>query len=134
MWLSEPMPIAELRWFEYGQRLVHRSRNQLSGGFNRSTGRNLFDLAAQGGAKACGHPSGALAVGRRADFVVLDCDHPLLCERSGDELIDSWVFSGNSQSVKSVYVGGEEVIRDGHHPDETRIAAQFRSTLAELRG
>ena len=126
-------PTEELRWLEYGQRLVHRSRNQLSGGFNRSTGRNLFDLTVSGGAKACGHTSGAIAPGRRADFIVLDGDHPLLCERSGDELIDSWIFSGNTPCVKSVYVGGEEVIRDGHHVKEESTAATFRSTLAELR-
>ena len=35
-------PVEELRWFEYGQRLMHKSRNQLAGGANRNTGRTLF--------------------------------------------------------------------------------------------
>ncbi|NKB77125.1 MAG: formimidoylglutamate deiminase [Gammaproteobacteria bacterium] len=126
-------PTEELRWFEYGQRLVHRSRNQLSGGFNRSTGRNLFDIAVSGGAQACGHNSGAIEVGKRADFVVLDTEHPLLCERQEDELLDSWIFSGNENPVRDVYVGGKRVIDNGHHANEDKIQQQFRSTLKTLR-
>lgn len=126
-------PTEEIRWLEYGQRLLHRSRNVLSGGFDRSTGRNLFDKAAVGGAQACGHNSGAIAIGKRADFIVLDTDHPLLAERSGDEILDSWVFSGNSDTVRDVYVGGKHLIQDGQHAQQTAIADRFKSTLKTLR-
>lgn len=126
-------PTEELRWLEYGQRLVHGSRNQLSGGFNRSTGRNLFDLAAFGGAQACGHDGGAIEAGKRADFIVLDTTHPILCERRGDELIDSWIFSGNENTVRDVYVGGNHVIKTGHHMSEAAIEQRFKFILRELR-
>ncbi|MGI9308048.1 MAG: amidohydrolase family protein, partial [Gammaproteobacteria bacterium] len=126
-------PVEELRWFEYGQRLQHHSRNQLAGGPQRSTGRTLFDLATAGGAQACGHDSGVIEVGKRADFVVLDTSSPLLCERAGDELLDSWIFSGNDNSVREVYVGGERVIEDGHHVRETEIQHKFQSALKDLR-
>ena len=125
-------PTEELRWLEYGQRLMHRSRNVLTGG-DRSTGRVLFDKAVVGGAQACGHNSGAIAVGKRADFVVIDTDHPLLCERSGDEILDSWIFSGNSNVVRDVYVGGKQVIRDGRHADEAVIAERFKATSKDLK-
>ncbi|MDH3279595.1 MAG: formimidoylglutamate deiminase, partial [Gammaproteobacteria bacterium] len=105
-------PCEELRWYEYGQRLLHRRRNRLSGGYSRSTGRNLFECAVAGGAQACGHLSGKIEAGYRADFLVLDLDHPLLCERNGDEIIDSWLFSGNQNTVRDVYVGGKQVIRE----------------------
>ncbi len=126
-------PSEELRWLEYGQRLIHRSRNVLAGGYERSTGRTLFYKTAAGGAQACGHNSGAIAVGKRADFIVLDTDHPLLCERSGDELLDSWIFSGNSNTVRDVYVGGRHVIKDGQHSLQSEIAERFKSTLKTLR-
>ncbi len=126
-------PTEELRWLEYGQRLVHGSRNQLSGGPNRSTGRNLFDAAAAGGAQACGHNSGAIEVGKRADFVVLDTSSPLLWERREDELLDSWIFSGNENSVRDVYVGGRLVIESGCHRDEAQIEQRFKSTMKALR-
>ena len=126
-------PTEELRWFEYGQRLVHQSRNPLSARYNRSARRNLYDITVAGGAQACGHNSGAIAAGKRADFVVLDTAHPLLCERHGDELIDSWIFSGNVNTVRDVYVGGKRVIENGRHVDEVEIQQRFRSAMKELR-
>ncbi|MEM7195919.1 MAG: formimidoylglutamate deiminase [Pseudomonadota bacterium] len=126
-------PVEELRWFEYGQRLMHRSRNQLSGGHNRSTGRNLFDSILRGGAQACGTDSGVIEVGKRADFIVLDNKHPLLAERHGDDLVDSWVFSGNENTVRDVFVGGRQVVTDGHHSAEEAIAQRFRDTIRELK-
>ena len=126
-------PSEELRWLEYGQRLVHRSRNVLAGGYERSTGRTLFDKAVAGGAQACGHNSGAIEVGKRADFIVLDTEHPLLYERSGDELLDSWIFCGNQNTVRDVYVGGKHIIRNGQHAQEAAIAHRFKSTLKTLR-
>lgn len=126
-------PGEELRWLEYGQRLLHRSRNVLAGGYGRSTGRTLFDKAVAGGAQACGHNSGVIAVGKRADFIVLDTDHPLLYGRSGDELLDSWIFSGNQNTVCDVYVGGKHIIKNGHHAQEAAIAHRFKSTLKTLR-
>jgi len=126
-------PTEELRWFEYGQRLLTGKRNRLSGGPDRSTGRNLFEQAAVGGAQACGHDGGAIEVGKRADFVVLDTASPLLCERRGDELLDSWIFSGNANSVRDVYVGGRLVVEAGRHEHETQISQRFKVTMQEIR-
>ena len=125
-------PVEELRWLEYGQRLKHGSRNQLSSADVSSTGRRLFEGAAAGGAQACGHNSGAIAMGKRADIVVLDQDHPLLYSRDGDKLLDSWIFSGNSNAVSDVYVGGEHVIVEGQHPLQEQIEARFKATMQEL--
>lgn len=125
-------PVEELRWFEYGQRLMHKSRNQLSGGHNRSTARNLFEIAAKGGAQACAHNSGAIAVGNRADFVVLDSDSPILTGRQNNQVLDSWIFSGNANSVRDVYVGGEQVIEAGSHLQQEKINETFRTTMREL--
>ena len=126
-------PVEELRWLEYGQRLVHRSRNRLSAGCGLGTGRRLYDLAVAGGARACGHNSGVIAPGKRADFIVLDTAHPLLCERRGDELLDSWIFSGNQNTVRDVYVGGRRVVENGRHASESEIRQRFRCALKALR-
>lgn len=125
-------PIEELRWFEYGQRLLHKSRNQLSGGARRSTGRNLFNIASAGGAQACGHNSGNVAIGKRADLLILDCNCPTLVGRSHDQLLDSWIFSGNTNVISDVFVGGRHVIRDGQHAHQKHINTRFRATMLEL--
>ena len=126
-------PTEELRWLEYGQRLLHRSRNQLSPGPNCSTGRALFDRAVTGGAQACAHNAGSIEIGRRADFVVLDDEHALLCDKTNDEYLDSWIFSGNANLVRDVYVGGQLVIEQGHHVDEDKVERRFKKIIKSLR-
>ena len=127
-------PVEELRWLEYGQRLVTRGRNLLVSKQHANTGRNLLEGALRGGAQACGRKLGSIATGYRADFVVLDSQHPRLYGRSEDDLLDSWIFSGNQNLVKHVYIGGKKVIDNGHHVSEAEIALNYRHTLDQLAG
>jgi formimidoylglutamate deiminase len=104
----------------------------LAGGPDRSTGRTLFDGAVAGGARASGRDIGGIAPGARADMIVLDGDHPLLHGRRSDALLDSWIFSGNANPVRDVYVGGRVVIRDGRHDREDAIGADFKRAINDL--
>ncbi len=125
-------PVEELRWLEYGQRLLARARNLTETKVGASTGANLFTRALAGGAQACARAVGALAVGCRADLVVLDDQHPALVGRAGDALIDSWIFSGNSTPVRDVIVGGQMVVREGSHAHEQQAARAYARSLARL--
>jgi formimidoylglutamate deiminase len=125
-------PVEELRWLEYGQRLKHRRRNVLAGGPNRSTARQLLEGALAGGAQACGRRVGRIEPGYRADLLVIDSDHPLLLGRKKDALLDSWVFAGNVNLVRDVYVGGKRVIHEGVHARQEPIGARFRQVMGEL--
>jgi len=125
-------PVEELRWLEYGMRLQTRGRNVLVSDATTNTGRNLLDGAVAGGAQACGRNIGSIAEGYRADLVVLDHEHSRLYGRSKDDLIDSWIFSGNSNLVRDVYIGGNKTIDNGHHVDEDTIARNYRNTLDQL--
>lgn len=127
-------PAAELRTLEYGQRLTARVRNVAAGPQHRSTGRALLDGAWSGGAAACGRPIGRLAPGSRADVVVLDPDHPTLAGRVGDELLDSWIFSGDDNPVRDVLVGGRWVVRNGRHVLADEVAGEYRAVAYELSG
>ncbi len=124
-------PVEELRWLEYGQRLVHGRRNVL-GGPNRSTGRRLLEMALAGGSQALGRPIGRIAEGFRADLVVLDREHPSLLGRTMDGVLDSWIFSGNSNPVRDVMVGGEWVVREGRHPGRDPIRKAFATKMMRL--
>lgn len=126
-------PIEELRWLEYGQRLLHEQRNALAGGAEASTGRRLVEAVLASGAQASGRRLGLIEPGYRADLVVLDTDHPLLAARRTDEVLDSWIFSGNDNTVRDVLVGGRHVVRQGRHADRESIAHRFRETLNKLR-
>ncbi len=125
-------PVEELRWLEYGQRLLTRKRNVLVSPGAANTGRNLLDGALKGGARACGRNIGSISTGARADFIVLDDQHPRLYGRQQDDLLDSWIFSGNENLVRDVYIGGNKIIDHGRHTDEETIQRNYRTTLDQL--
>ena len=122
----------ELRWLEYQQRLLQRQRNLLCGDSRMSTGRNLFEKALAGGSQALGLGTGQLKEGSRADWLVLDHEHPLLEGRKGDALLDGWIFSGNAPLVRDVFVGGKQVIHGGRHLEEETIKNTYRKTLKRI--
>ncbi len=125
-------PVEELRWLEYGQRLVRQARNVTQQRPGASTGEFLFAKALAGGALAAGRRIGALAPGFRADFVVLDADNPALVGRPPESLIDAWIFCGNANPVRDVVIGGEWVVREGRHRYEEQAAADFAKTIRRL--
>jgi formimidoylglutamate deiminase len=125
-------PVEELRWLEYGQRLLHRRRN-VAVGRERQVGGFLWQAALRGGAQASGRPVGALQPGRRADLLVLDGAHPNLLDADKDDVLNRLVFCGNDNLVKNVLVGGRWVVRDGRHPAQAEIALRYHQTLVQLR-
>lgn len=122
---------AELRQLEYTQRLRDRTRNVLSQREGDSTGLGLYTGALAGGAQALGRNIGAIEPGRRADFVVLDADHPDLA--GGPQTwLDAYVFVAGSAPIQTVTVGGETLVQDGWHMRRDAITARYRKTVARL--
>ena len=122
-------PFEELRWLEYGQRLVTRSRNTVNTP-RASTGHNLFDRTLQGGAQACAQQSGHLVIGGPADFVTLNSDHPTLAGHSSETLLDALIFSGQGLPIDRVMVNGQWRVKDGHHLSSETFAEEFRLLMA----
>ncbi|BBK30015.1 formimidoylglutamate deiminase [Stella humosa] len=122
----------ELRLLEYGQRLRDEARNVVAAGAGQSTGRALFELALDGGARALGRRVGRLAPGYRADFVLLDDGHPALAGRSGDHWLDAWVFAADGRVVKAVWIGGRPVVADGRHVARDAVRRRFGATMRRL--
>ena len=122
----------ELRQLEYSQRLALRARNVLSvaGG---STGRALFEAALEGGGAALGTGLPALMAGASADFISLDATRPSLAGKSGDAILDAWIFA-NGTGVDCVWVRGRKLVEAGRHHRRDDIAAKFRATMLELAG
>ncbi|MGO4526373.1 formimidoylglutamate deiminase [Microvirga sp. 2MCAF35] len=123
---------AELKQFEYSQRLKHRARNVLAEREGQSTGRSLYDKALAGGAQALGRRIGAIEAGHRADFVVLDANHPDLAAVSGDRWIDSYVFVAGTSAIDTVFVAGKAVVRNGRHLNREAIRARYSRAMARI--
>ena len=132
-------PVEELRLLDYGQRLASRARSVPRsgpgggpGGALAGAGGALLAHAWEDGCRALGRDAGKVAVGRRADLVVLDAGHPALAGRTGHAVLDSWVFSGPGNPVRDVMVGGVWVVRDGRHPREEEAARGYVEAVRRL--
>ncbi|SEE48653.1 formimidoylglutamate deiminase [Bradyrhizobium erythrophlei] len=122
----------ELRQLEYGQRLKHRERNVLSGRPGASTGRALFDHALVGGAQALAQTNAGLVPGARADIVTLDTAHPSLAGRSGDAVLDGWLFASGSDAIDCVWAGGDKLVTGGRHRLRDKARERFNASVRRL--
>ena len=94
----------------------------------------LYDAALSGGAQALGQPIGELAVGKRADWLVLDGNDPYLATASEDGILNRWLFAGGDRQVRDVMVNGQWVVRQGRHAHEEESARAFTEVLRTLLG
>lgn len=122
----------ELRTLDYSQRLRDRSRAALATPA-QSTGRVLFAGAVAGGAQAAGRAAGAIAPGRLADLLALDTGHVDMEGRSGDGLLDAWIFAGDDRMVDQVWSAGRHLVQGGRHVRRAAITAAWRAVQARLR-
>ena len=124
-------PFEELRWLEYGQRLLSQSRNVASIA-ELHVGQELFGRVLAGGAQASGQREFGLAPGAPADLVVLDPDDPMLAGHDTDTLLDALVFSGYPLPIERVMVHGEWRVVGGEHVDRADTAKHFAAAMAGL--
>ena len=117
-------PVEELRWLEYGQRLVSRHRN-IAVGASDSVGETLLGGALEGGANVTGIDSSG-------DWIELDPEAPTLVGATAEDVVDRWIFSGNRPVVETVCVDGEMLVSGGRHRDRQAIFSRYRRTIADL--
>jgi formimidoylglutamate deiminase len=146
-WLTAGVPMAigsdshvtrawpeELRWLEYGQRLLHRRRNVGAApaeGEPASAAR-LFGRALSAGGTAAGLRSWGLKVGARADLLVLDTQDTSLLGIPAERQLDALVFSSPGQPFRDVLVAGRWAQRDHRPSAGAGIAARFAAAMLEL--
>lgn len=125
----------ELRWLDYGQRLVLGRRNVAADPPGQpSTAARLFDAMLAGSARAAGLSSWGLQPGARADALVLDPAADGLLGVPTDHLLDAAVFSADPRPYAAVLVGGEVVLEQGRHARQAAIATAFEQAMRALFG
>ena len=122
-------PVEELRWLEYGQRLISHRRNLASEPGTPGTGEALLRHAWAGGAQGAGLPLGCLQEGAFADLIVLDPDAPALAGARDGDVLERFVFAGNRPLVAETWVGGQRVVAEGRHRERETIARRYARTL-----
>ena len=118
-------PVEELRWLEYGQRLMTRHRNIAVHPGSPSVGETLLCDVVSSAERSTGQDAGD-------DYIELDLDAPQFAGATVVDLVDRWIFSGNRNLVRAVAVAGERVVEDGRHRDRDAIAARYRTAVRAL--
>lgn len=118
-------PTEELRWLEYQQRLREAGRGVLAASDESHVGTVLWRSAAAHGAAALGQAAGSIEVGRRADWVVLDAEHPTMAGGALETALDRLLFAGGRAAVRDTMVAGKWVVRDGRHAADEMLRADF---------
>lgn len=121
-------PVEELRWLEYGQRLVTRHRNIAATAASPSVGETLLAGVQASAAQATGFAAGVLA----GDVITLDPVAPQLLGARATDITDRWIFGGNRPAVDTVTVAGRRVVDGGRHVDRDAVAARYATALASL--
>ncbi|MDB5382296.1 MAG: amidohydrolase [Rhodospirillales bacterium] len=99
---------------------------------------SVFHAATVGSADALGRANlGRLAVGAKADCVLLDLVHPMM--QPVRDPLRSLVFHAADRAVRHVLVGGEHVLRDGKPVgldvrEAARILAQSQAKMLRDAG
>ncbi|MGX5202059.1 formimidoylglutamate deiminase [Aliikangiella sp. IMCC44632] len=122
----------ELRTLEYAQRLTLQQRAVLTSADCNSVGQNLYTKAAVNGASTLNQNVGALAVGKRADLIVLDQDHPSLVGKKQSFILDAAIFACSQLPVKHVMVAGQWVIENTQHPQQQQITQNYLDVVKKL--
>jgi cytosine/adenosine deaminase-related metal-dependent hydrolase len=93
-------------------RLASYLARTVAGNPRDTTMTDIFDAATIGGAKALLRDDiGRIAVGAKADIVLVDCTHPAM--RPCRDPVRSLTYSASDRAVRDVFVDGEQVVRDG---------------------
>ena len=123
----------ELRWLEYGQRLVLRQRNVAAEpGTQAATAARLFDRVLGGGAAAAGYTRWGLQVGARADLLVIDETAAGVLGAPPSHTLDALVFATVAPAFTEVWVAGQRTVAGGAHRQAASAAAAFTTAMREL--
>jgi formimidoylglutamate deiminase len=117
-------PVEELRWLEYGQRLVTRRRNIAVAPGTPGVGASLLRGVLRSAPRSTGFEA-------TDDAIVLDGQAPVLAAARREDVAERWIFSGNRPLVREVYVAGRRLVADGAHLGREAIAARYAAVLRE---
>ena len=91
-------------------------------------------MYARSGAQAVGHSGGSIAVGARADWLVLDASHPSMAGAADNGALDRLLFAGADRAIRDVMVGGKWAIKDHRHAADEDVRANFGRVMENLKG
>jgi formiminoglutamate deiminase len=113
-------------------RAVELDERLASGERGRHPAADLLRGATAAGHAALGWPeAGRLEPGRLADLVTIDLGSVRLAGATGDTALPAAVFAASAADVRSVIVGGRQVVKDGRHL-EIDVARELGAAIERI--
>ncbi|MGI4872663.1 MAG: formimidoylglutamate deiminase [Janthinobacterium lividum] len=104
-------PLEDLRWLDYGQRLLHHRRNIFADGATVLVGQTYF-----AGLRAAGRTAtDYFALGQPLDAVVYDLSQPLLAQSGAQHLLSAIVYTADPSAILGTLVDGQWAYRAGNN-------------------
>ncbi len=120
--------LEEARGVEYCERLARRSRGHF-------TAESLLQAATAGGHASLGWPdAGEIAPGALADLVTVSLDSVRTAGAPDDLALETAVFAASAADIRTVVVGGRDVVRDGVHLLVPDVPGELARTIRAASG
>jgi formimidoylglutamate deiminase len=121
-------PLEDLRWLDYGQRLVTHKRNTFSDG-----GFSMIKNAFFSGMQSMGTPrSDFFEIGKPFDAVVYNTDNFLLGDSKSDHLLSRILYHADSHSILGTIINGKWIVKKGFHREEEKIRPSFKKIIQSI--
>ncbi len=97
---------------------------------------HVVEMATINGARGAGMDDriGSVEIGKQADLVLFDTSFPEWQPLYNP--VSNLVYAATGNSIAHVFVGGDQVVRDGHlvHMEEAKILADVKATAERIAG
>lgn len=126
-------PLEELRWLDYGQRLLHQRRTPLCPSANSESGHELYQASQINGVRSCGHNAqNFFQVGQPFDALVFESDEFIFSSLPKEKWLSSLIFSHSQIKKRGILVSGQWVIENGRHHCEEEVKKLYSHCLKSL--
>ncbi len=120
--------LEEARGVEYAERLARRSRGHF-------TAETLLQAATCAGHTSLGWPdAGEIAPGALADLVTVSLDSLRTAGAPDDLALETAVFAASAADIRTVVIGGRDVVRDGVHLLVRDVPGELARTIRAASG
>lgn len=120
-------PLEDLRWLDYGQRLLRHKRNTFSDGATE-----LMNKLICGGRSAMGFTTNNFfEINLPFDAVVYNAHTPLLCGKK-DHLLSKILYTSDASAITGTIVNGKWIIKNQFHPNGLAIRTAYDHAISQL--
>jgi len=126
-------PFEDIRWLDYGQRLLSQKRNVLCDSPGQDSGSSIFKEVWHAGRNAAGYEKSAyFSIGRSLDAVIIDEESPTLIQKPDDHLLSSIIYSGDQSMIKSTIVSGKTTYTNKSQTNYSQILSGYKKAMSEV--